>query len=173
MQEFWKDFDAIKELIKAVSDAKVDFVWEKDDGCKITIKAGEKKISAPAVQSVQMPVQTVQPVDFMPMTSQSMVAPQNIVQPQAAESNDNSPADDDDVQIISSPLVGTFYSAASPDDEPFVKVGDKVVKGQKLGIIEAMKLMNDIESDFDGEIVEILVSNESMVEYGQPLFKIR
>ena len=75
--------------------------------------------------------------------------------------------------VVKSPLVGVFYSSASPDAEPFVKVGDKVSKGQVLGIIEAMKLMNDIESDFDGEIVEILVNNKDMVEYEQPLFKIR
>jgi acetyl-CoA carboxylase biotin carboxyl carrier protein len=69
--------------------------------------------------------------------------------------------------------VGTFYSSASPDAEPFVKVGDHVSKGQVLGIIEAMKLMNDIESDYDGEVVEILVNNKDMVEFGQPLFIIK
>lgn len=75
--------------------------------------------------------------------------------------------------VVKSPLVGTFYSSPSPDAEPFVKVGDTVKKGQVLGIIEAMKLMNDIESDFDGEIVEIMVNNKDMVEYDQPLFKIK
>ena len=75
-------------------------------------------------------------------------------------------------KVVTSPLVGVFYSASSPDAEPFVKVGDKVTKGQVLGIIEAMKLMNEIESEYDGVVEAILVNNEDTVEYGQPLFRI-
>lgn len=75
--------------------------------------------------------------------------------------------------IVTSPLVGTFYSAPSPDAESYVKVGDTVKKGQVLGIIEAMKLMNEIESNYDGVVEAILVNNEDVVEYGQPLFRIR
>lgn len=80
---------------------------------------------------------------------------------------------EENIKIIKSPIVGTFYSAAGPEQGDFVKVGDKVVKGQTLCIIEAMKLMNEIESDFDGEIIELLVSNNQMVEYGQPLFRMK
>ena len=75
--------------------------------------------------------------------------------------------------IVKSPLVGTFYTAPSEDAEPFVKVGDTVKKGQTLAIVEAMKLMNEIESEFDGVVTEILVENEENVEYGQPLFCIQ
>lgn len=75
--------------------------------------------------------------------------------------------------IIKSPMVGTFYLKPAPDKEDFVKVGDKVEKGQVLCIVEAMKLMNEIESEYDGEIVEICVNNEEMVDYGKPLFKIK
>ena len=75
--------------------------------------------------------------------------------------------------VVKSPLVGTFYNAPSPDAETFVKVGDTVKKGQVLGIVEAMKLMNEIESEFDGTVEQILVENEEVVEYGQPLFVIR
>lgn len=74
--------------------------------------------------------------------------------------------------VVKSPLVGTFYSASSPDSAPFVKVGDTVKKGQVLGIVEAMKLMNEIESEFDGVVKEIQIENEQVVEYGQPLFVI-
>ncbi|MDF2887538.1 MAG: acetyl-CoA carboxylase, biotin carboxyl carrier protein [Lacrimispora sp.] len=75
--------------------------------------------------------------------------------------------------VVSSPLVGTFYNASSPDSTPFVKAGDAVKKGQTLGIIEAMKLMNEIECEYDGVVEAILVGNEDVVEYGQPLFRIR
>ena len=75
-------------------------------------------------------------------------------------------------KIVVSPLVGTFYSSSSPEAESFVKVGDTVKKGQVLGIVEAMKLMNEIESEYDGVVEEIMVGNEEIVEYGQPLFRI-
>ena len=76
-------------------------------------------------------------------------------------------------KVIKSPLVGTFYAAPSPDAENFVKVGDQVKKGQVVAIVEAMKLMNEIESEFDGVVEAILIDNETVVEYGQPLFRIR
>ena len=76
-------------------------------------------------------------------------------------------------KLVASPLVGTFYNASSPDGDPFVKAGDAVKKGQILGIIEAMKLMNEIECEYDGVVEAVLVGNEDVVEYGQPLFRIR
>jgi acetyl-CoA carboxylase biotin carboxyl carrier protein len=78
-----------------------------------------------------------------------------------------------DVHLIKSPIVGTYYSAPSPEAEPFVTVGARVESGQVLCIIEAMKLMNEIESDVAGEVVQILVENGHPVEYGEPLFGIR
>lgn len=78
----------------------------------------------------------------------------------------------DDGTLIKSPLVGTFYSAPSEDAQAFVQVGDTVKKGQVIGIIETMKLMNEIECDRDGVITGILIENEQVVEYGQPLFRI-
>ncbi|MDO4322881.1 MAG: biotin/lipoyl-containing protein [Lachnospiraceae bacterium] len=75
--------------------------------------------------------------------------------------------------IIASPMVGTFYEASAEGEDPFVQVGDTVKKGQIVGIIEAMKLMNEIESEYDGVVEEILAVNEQMVEYGQPLIRIR
>lgn len=76
-------------------------------------------------------------------------------------------------KVVASPLVGTFYAAPSPESEPFVSVGIQVKKGQVLGIIEAMKLMNEIECEYDGVIEAVLVEDGSVVEYGQPLFRIR
>jgi len=76
-------------------------------------------------------------------------------------------------EIISSPMVGTFYQAPSPDSPPYVKVGDKVKKGQTLCIIEAMKIMNELEAEFDCEIVEILVEDGQPVEFDTPLFRVK
>lgn len=147
------DIKEMKELIQAVSEADITNFEYEDDTQEIHIKKDvvrQEIIAAPQAVSA-VPVSAVQ--------AEIIQTPQNT-------SNDS-------FHIVKSPLVGTFYSSASPDAEPFVKVGDKVAKGQVLGIIEAMKLMNDIESDFDGEIAEILVNNKDMIEYDQPLFKIK
>lgn len=74
--------------------------------------------------------------------------------------------------VVKSPLVGTFYCAPSPGAQPYVKLGDNVTKGQTLGIVEAMKLMNEIECEFDGVVKEVLIDNGDVVEFGQPLFVI-
>ena len=79
----------------------------------------------------------------------------------------------DEESFITSPIVGTFYSAASPETPAFVRVGDTVKKGQPVCIVEAMRLMNEINCDFDCEIEAVLVSNEQKVEYGQPLFRVK
>ena len=81
--------------------------------------------------------------------------------------------EDDGFEYILSPMVGTFYSAPSPDAPAFVRVGDRVHADDPVCIIEAMKLMNEIECPYDAEIISVVVSNEQKVEYGQPLFKIR
>ena len=88
------------------------------------------------------------------------------VQPQKVEKSG-------DEKVIKSPLVGTFYAAPAENADPFVKVGDSVQTGKVLAIVEAMKLMNEIESEFDGTIQEILVENGEPVEYGQPLFIVK
>ena len=82
-------------------------------------------------------------------------------------------AGEDSVEFITSPMVGTFYRAPNPNAEPFVDVGDVIEAGQVIGIVEAMKLMNEIEADRSGEIVEIAVANGQPVEYGETIFKIR
>ena len=81
--------------------------------------------------------------------------------------------EEDEPLFITSPIVGTFYSAAAPDVPAFVRVGDQVKNGQTVCILEAMKLMNEIQAEFDCEIEAVLVSNEQKVEYGQPLFRVK
>lgn len=85
----------------------------------------------------------------------------------------NTPLEEKSTKVIKSPMVGTFYSAGAPGDAPFVTVGTKVKKGDVVCVIEAMKLMNEVEAEEDGEIVEILIDNEEMVEYGEVLFVLR
>lgn len=96
-----------------------------------------------------------------------------IEMPKIVETVKETPCIEENYKIIKSPMVGTFYTSSSPKVDPFVKVGDKIQKGQVVCIVEAMKLMNEIESEYDGEIVEICKKNEDMVEYGTTLFKIK
>ncbi|MGC2706956.1 MAG: acetyl-CoA carboxylase biotin carboxyl carrier protein, partial [Candidatus Acidiferrales bacterium] len=91
----------------------------------------------------------------------------------APPTRESEPAHSEDLHIVKSPIVGTFYTSASPGSEPFVAIGAKVESGQVLCIIEAMKLMNEIESDVAGEVVRIFVENGHPVEYGEALFGIR
>ena len=130
-----------------------------------------------SVQQVQaVPQSTAQQVQSVP---QEAARQQTAQQVQAEEVVADSKAQLQEVaepilggHLVESPIVGTFYTAAGPDTGDFVSVGSKVNKGDVLCIIEAMKLMNEIEADISGEIVEILVANEAGVEYGQPLFRI-
>lgn len=96
-----------------------------------------------------------------------------IIEKSMEKNEANREVDFQDMYIVKSPIVGVFYAAPGPDSSPFVNVGDSVKKGQPLCIIEAMKIMNEIQSEESGEIVEIMVENEDIVEYGQPLMKIR
>lgn len=90
-----------------------------------------------------------------------------------AKEEKNNESDLEDIYIVKSPIVGAFYASPSPNSPPFIKVGDYVKKDQPLCIIEAMKIMNEIQSEESGEVIEILVENEDIVEYGQSLMKIR
>ena len=96
---------------------------------------------------------------------------QDLVQP-VATAEGTPQADEEDLHIVTSPIVGTFYRAPNPDADPYVRAGDFVEKGQVMCIVEAMKLMNEIENDITGTIVKVLVENEQAVEYGQPLFSL-
>jgi len=102
-------------------------------------------------------------------TASGQAPPQVVESPAARPAAVESP----DIHLVKSPIVGTFYRSSAPASRPFVEVADRVKKGQVICIVEAMKLMNEIESDCDGEILEALVANGQPVEYGEPLFKIK
>lgn len=147
----------IIELMKAVSEnGLTDFSYE-EDGVVLKIKKHpEKKIVAPAAAAEY--VQTA--------------APQLQAEENGVLANDTAESQQISGNVVKSPLVGTFYSASAPDAAPYVQVGDHVQKGQVLGIVEAMKLMNEIESEFDGVVKSILVKNGDMIEFDQPMFVI-
>ena len=172
------EFKEIIELINTISDSKVTSFTIEEGDKKITIKAGDKVPQVVAPQVVAMPTMAPQAVasSVMPVPVAGAVAPQ--LENTAVNAASTSEASvevkaDANIKTITSPLVGTFYAAPSPDDAPFVSVGDTVKKGQVIGIVEAMKLMNEIESEHDGVITEIMVNNGDMVEYGQVLIKVK
>jgi acetyl-CoA carboxylase biotin carboxyl carrier protein len=149
------EFDKLIELISAVSKSNLTQFQLDQEGCKISMKT-DKAVKVVAAQ-------TGTAMAAAPVIA---AAPSMAVQAETEEETISG-------NVIHSPLVGTFYNSPSPDAPAFVSVGDTVSKGQTLGIVEAMKLMNEIESEFDGVVEKILVDNESVVEYGQPLFIIK
>ena len=145
------NYDEIKKLMDDMGNSKLSEIEiEFPDGIKISMKKDDGlKLSSP--------VPMVQEVNI----------------PAVKENAELVPVEKVEGNVVKAPMVGTFYSKSSPTSEPFVKVGSKVKKGDTLCIIEAMKLMNEIESEFDGEVVEILVKDGQLVEYGQPLFLVK
>ncbi len=151
----------IQDLIKFVSKSGVSEVEIEQKDFKIVIKTDSKK---PA--TVQQIIQAA-PVASYPVNTVQAVAPANETPKAVAPTNENS-----NLLTIKSPMIGTFYRSSSPDKPLFVNVGDTVKKGDTICIIEAMKLFNEIEAEFSGKIVKILVDNSSPVEYDQPLFLV-
>lgn len=166
------EFNQILELIKTISDSKVtSFTLEEGDK-KLTIKAGDNKQPQIVQIPASMPAPVATPI-IQPVMSSVAPAEATASQTGAAIVVEENNVADSNVETVNSPLVGTFYSAPSPDAAPYVSVGDTVKKGQVVGIVEAMKLMNEIECEHDGVVTEIMVNNGDMVEYGQVLIKVK
>lgn len=163
--------EQVLQLIQAVSDSELTEFKYEEDGVKLSLKkTGDKivQVQAPAVAPAV--VQAAPAV--IPAPASVPAAPAPAAEAPAAGGAAGAEEELPTGNIVKSPLVGTFYAAPAEDAEPFVKVGDSVKEGQVLAIVEAMKLMNEIESDFTGTVKEILVENGQAVEYGQPLFVI-
>ena len=166
--------DEIVTLIQAVSDnGLTSFVYEEGDQKLVLKKKKKKNVAQAPVAPVGISQPAAPMMGTMPMQMAAAPAAVSEAPEKAAEEKKESTLDIGSDKVVTSPLVGTFYSSASPEAEAFVKEGDTVKKGQVLGIIEAMKLMNEIESEYDGVVEAVLVNNEDVVEYGQPLFRIR
>jgi acetyl-CoA carboxylase biotin carboxyl carrier protein len=156
-----QNLEEIKALIELVAEKQItEFELERGD-FRLRIQRGGSKVSAEQsyVPTVVMPPPLPAP-------------PADIAQAPAAPVS-NAPPPEENLHIITSPIVGTFYRASSPTADPFIKVGDSLSKGQTLCIIEAMKLMNEITAEVSGTVARILVENGQPVEYGQPLFGIK
>lgn len=158
----------IKELIKLIDETSVQEVEIENEGSKLTIrKPGPTEyVQAPVNVSTYPPVTQMMQPSFAPPASNT---PGN----QAAPVQELSEKTESNLHKIVSPMVGTFYSSPSPEAAAFVSPGSKVTEKTTVCIVEAMKLMNEIEADVKGEIVEILVQNGQLVEYGQPLFLVK
>lgn len=164
------EMEKMIELIAAVSKSDLTGFKYEEDGIKLHLS--KKENTCYVTENVSAPVN-------MTGTASAATVSAGVVSAEMGKTNAEGDqalgaAAEEIVEgnIVESPLVGTFYSAPAEDAESFVKVGDRVEKGQTLGIVEAMKLMNEIESDYSGTVAEILVNNQEGVEYGQPLFRI-
>ena len=146
------EYSEIKQIIKDMEESKLaELEIEFKDGTKVKMRKDFKPPFPPQFNNMN-------PVSI-PVQSNEFEKKEELKE--------------ETVNVVKSPMIGTFYCKPSPDSEPYVKVGDKVKKGDILCIIEAMKLMNEIECEFDGVVTEVLVEDGKPVDYGKPLFKIK
>lgn len=164
----------IKDLIKEIDQSSIEEFTFEHEGSKLKIKKKSPVETAGVITPVQQPAaaavpqpqpvvavqQTAGQVESVPVNSESVGA-------ETAHTNEAN------LHKITSPMVGTFYHSSAPDAEPYVTAGSKVSKDSIVCIVEAMKLFNEIEAEVDGEVVEVLVKNGQLVEFGQPLFLVK
>lgn len=154
------DLNLIKKLVKILETSEVTDIEIEENGTKIKVA---KKVR------IAQPVQTLSAIP----SQAASVAVQQTVESKPVEKKSTEESTESNLHTVRSPIVGTFYRAPAPDADPYVQVGDVVSVGTVLCIVEAMKLMNEIESDVNGKILKILVENGKPVEYNQPLFLIQ
>ena len=153
-------FEEICELIELVGSSGVSVVEIEHAGSRVRV---EGRSQATVVQQIPASPDAAAVVDMQsaPVAADTQPAPADTVDA------------DEDLHAVNSPIVGTFYRAPNPDADPYVRVGDFIEQGQTLCIVEAMKLMNEIESDVSGTVVKVLPENAQPVEYGEQLFVVR
>ncbi|MDO6655175.1 acetyl-CoA carboxylase biotin carboxyl carrier protein [Anaerobacillus sp. 1_MG-2023] len=155
----------IRELIKLIDQSSIDEFEYENDGSKIVLKKNDVQYAeAPVQQPVQQPVAQQVPEPVKQVASSSK---------EQATEEPKEEKQDESLHKIESPMVGTFYARPNPESDLYVKTGEKVSEDSVVCIIEAMKLFNEIEAEVNGEIVEMLVEDGQLVEYGQPLFLVK
>ena len=158
------NFQELRDLLGAISQTDITELVLKNDDFELTVRKDKGLV---AVAPTAVSPQIVEAVPSPPPTT----APVAVTTP-TPEPATTPPADDKKWVDVTSPMVGTFYSAPAPDEDPFVSVGDRITKGDTVCIIEAMKLMNEIEGEVSGQIMEIVVQNGEPVEFGQVLMRV-
>ncbi len=157
-----RSLQEIKDLIEFVAEKNFDQIEIERGDFRLRISKGGERL--PIAAPVAPQFVAAQPVAVV-TPSASTVSPVSVEVPAAQP--------EEDLHVITSPIVGTFYRSSSPTVDPFIKIGDSVNAGQTLCIVEAMKLLNEIQSDVSGSIVKIFVENAQPIEYGQPLFGVK
>ncbi|TGB04343.1 acetyl-CoA carboxylase biotin carboxyl carrier protein [Halobacillus salinus] len=159
----------IREIIKLIDESTIDEFCYETEGTKVSMKKEKGQVVTEPVQMVQP--QPVQEQQQTPQPAAQPVKEETAPSPEPKQEQPKDTADYD--KEITSPMVGTFYMSPSPDQPAYVKEGDQVKEDSVVCIVEAMKLFNEIEAEVSGEIVEILVEDGELVEYGQPLFRVK
>ncbi|MEW9076965.1 acetyl-CoA carboxylase biotin carboxyl carrier protein [Terrisporobacter glycolicus] len=162
-------FDEVKELIELINNSNLSYFEMRDE--KEFIKMDKSITRNYSSNNNDLCDNNSKKLDISDLNNDVDIKTE--VKKDVEESNVSQNNDDADMEVIASPIVGTFYEAMSPDDDPFVSVGQKISKGEVVCIVEAMKLMNEISAEFDCKIVSVLSENGKMVQYGEPLFKVR
>ncbi|ASS91864.1 acetyl-CoA carboxylase biotin carboxyl carrier protein [Aeribacillus composti] len=159
------NFKEIKEIIKLIDDSSIDEFTYESEGAKVQLKKTAARANQHVVYNNASEIQALpkQPA------AESLEQPKKEVHLPKEESEQET----ENLHKITSPMVGTFYAAPNPDADPYVTIGSKVKENTVVCIVEAMKLFNEIEAEVKGEIVDILVENGQLVEYGQPLFLVK
>lgn len=167
----------IRELIRLVDQSSIDEFKYENEGIKLVMRKSQPVEVQSKVGQTQKEQEVIeQSTTLQPVSAGTTVAQtEAVVEPVQEKSEQESPkqVEDENLHQITSPMVGTFYQAPAPDAEPYVKVGDKVKNDTVVCIVEAMKLFNEIEAEVEGEIVEVLVQDGQLVEFGQPLFLVK
>lgn len=158
------DINQIRELLSAIAQTDITELTLKHQDFELTVRKGMAGISSPPAP--------FEPTTYVPAPQSPSPVPLETPPPPPAESA-SVPASDPNWAEITSPMVGTFYRAPAPDEPPFAEVGTRIQNGQTVCIIEAMKLMNEIEAEVSGQVMEILVENGQPVEYGQVLMRVQ
>lgn len=160
-------YEQIKELIKSIDSSSLRLFELEEQGFKLKLSKNEE--TSKEIIKENNPLNEVKSAITSSESNNIVINNKSEINNDTNESSNNN----ESYNVVKSPLVGTYYSSGTPGGKPYVQKGDKVKKGDVLCIIEAMKIMNEITSEYDGEIVEVLRSDEDIVEFGMELFKIK